>query len=178
MRPRDSQRSRMYKAEWATSLENLRTTMEPQAYIDAILLQSWFKQQFPHVRHRKPTIVLRGFRSTGGQQRGNWLEINKNYAHSPMVLLHELAHWIEYLRDRWVGARLVRPAAHGREFAADFLFLVRNVLGEKAAEELRDSFVEHRVMHKPKRQLSPEALAKARERGKALAALRQQRRLP
>jgi len=54
------------------------------------------------------------------------------------------------------------------------LKLVEHEIGKEQARELRESFVRHGVKYRAKKTLSPETLARLRERGRQL---QEQRRL-
>jgi putative metallohydrolase (TIGR04338 family) len=90
-----------------------------------------------------------------------------SWAYTQLVALHELAHIFESRQRR-------ERAAHGWEFAAIFLDLVRNVMGRTAHDALKAAFKEHKVRYKPKgkRTLTPEQREAARARMEKARAVR------
>lgn len=80
-------------------------------------------------------------------------------------------------KDKWTDLTMCRQIAyvllmrthgqaawHGREFCAIYLDVVRAMMGAAAYELLKGSFRKHKVRFTPKRVLSPEQRAAARER--------------
>lgn len=160
-RPRDSQRSKLYRAERAYFGDEMfgekMTLDECRKALDKILASAWVKRHYG-ARLGLGVDLLDGRGSRNGR------------AHSPMfcvprihlpkvcrtlpVLCHELAH-------------VVTPndkTAHGWQFALNYLRLVGHVLGQHRQLGLRESFRKHRVRYKRKRQLSPEQREALRQR--------------
>ena len=87
------------------------------------------------------TIPIENGRGGTGTSYGGLITLGAA-ARTPMVILHELAHEIVTRHAR-------RPvAAHGPEFAAVLLILVRHRLGAEQADLLRTAFKENRVHHR------------------------------
>lgn len=159
--PRDSQRSRLYRAEsnsqgrWGRRLE---TVEEMQAYVDALLADPWTKERWPTRRIR--VGPGRGYRRATAISGYNKIEMPR-WARCEHVVLHEVAH---LFTDRQYG---VHVASHGWQFAGILVQLVEHQLGEEAATALKASFAEHRVRWKKPRQrrsLTAEQKAAAIER--------------
>ena len=151
-RPRDSQRSKVYKAEQGHSLwfdEALFDSVgEVQEWVDSICRSRWFKNRFR--RHAiDPKSVMRygrsadgikvldgrGRRRANGSTRG-FIKL-PIWTRSDMHILHEIAHVVTS----------PRVAAHGREFCANYLALVRQFMGREEAIELKTCFKKHRVKY-------------------------------
>ena len=131
-RPRDTQRARLYRAEFELDPGRRLPTVEKlQAYVDALVAVDWFANRWPdrafEVRpgfgHRKATADVNGV-----------LQMPK-WARSEMVLLHEVAHCL----TPWTFA------AHGPEYAGVLLTLLRRGMGPSPAQALEDAFDRQRV---------------------------------
>lgn len=138
--PRDSQRSRVYRAETPLGGGRLPTLEDCAGFVDHVVGSLWWADRFPEhtlgdvPRLRpgngarqafyredpgRPTITLpRRYRTTG-------------------VVLHELAHWA------------LRAAAdlpnHGRTFTRVLLDATAEFGGATRAEQLSAGYAEHRV---------------------------------
>jgi putative metallohydrolase (TIGR04338 family) len=167
-RPRDSQKSKVYAAELRRG-DEFASVAEMQAYVDRLHASAWFKRRWPR---------LRGFvvHSGAGNRRAtcSWglcptLKMPK-WARVESVLLHEVAHACTFERY----AKTV--AAHGPEFVATYLELLRHQMGDEVWREQKAKFVERKVRHrlpsKTKRTLTPEQKAAAAERLVAARAAR------
>ena len=184
-RVRDSQRSKLYRAERTLEAAHapmiLRTKDEAYRFIDKILSSAWARRQWPQLerkrynlgvlRWKRPDIVMRRMAATAGQHSGNEIKLNPDYA-TPLVIVHELAHWIE----KWAARDYSKPSTpgHGREFAAIYLLLVRHVFGFEAHKQLRQAYVANGVRYRAKRKISAEAMERLRERGRQLQQQRQE----
>lgn len=127
-RPRDNQRSRLYKAEDHPSIpkgQAFKTVKEMQNYVDALLGSQWFK-----ARWGKHAIEVRDGR--GRQSACAWFNVVKMpcYFRNEKVLLHEVAHTLTPHRF----------AAHGPEFARTYLTLVQHCIGPATGAALKASF--------------------------------------
>lgn len=179
-RKRDSQRSKVYRAESKHSgrrdirFAGLRDVHE---WLNRITNERWFRNRWPgsaarilasgKPMHRWQIKDGRGTRHA----RGGYHYMNlPQWARCKLVILHEMAH----------GLCNTYVAAHGRLFCRTLLELVRYAMGRPAADELKRLFREHGVKwHKrqPGRKPSPAALAalrRYREAKKLAAAERDQ----
>lgn len=143
MKPRDSQRSKVYKAEW-DALHPI-SAMYPevadvQAFVDRIQRSRWFKKRWPRMLR---IIVLdgRGRRRGGGKYRGLGMGTIKlpRWTRSSYYILHELAH---VLTTRMYG---LRAADHGPEFCSIYMALIKRWMGPDAAALLRSAYKSSRV---------------------------------
>jgi putative metallohydrolase (TIGR04338 family) len=167
----DSQRSRVYQAERALDRpewnRRLGTVQEIQDYVDRIVRSRWFRGAFPDFPGRIIVKDGRGRRRAGGWRTwdGGCITLPV-WSRRASIVLHEVAHVVTPRRD----AQGRRTAAHGREFAAAFLALVRRWMGAEAAAALRAAFRLHGVRYRPRRAPDPAQRAALAAR---MAALRQ-----
>jgi putative metallohydrolase (TIGR04338 family) len=139
-RLRDSQRSRVYKAEATLHLaagRRFETLPLCQAYADHVLQQAHSAGILPFKR----ITVLAGW---GGRRAGARPALSEitlpRWSRSEAVILHELAHII--------NGRLMNGtpyAHHGEEYVARFVRLVHLMKGPDVARDLIRSFREHKV---------------------------------
>lgn len=178
---RDSQRQKVYDAEaWSAGREfgsGPEGLAEIEAYYRKLLSQKTLRRRFGEAMCSGQIAVIGGGSTRASYHRGRgepfaskrrrglsdhaimFAASNRN----ELVALHELAH------------HLTRNAAepHGWEFAAAYLWLVRNRLGAEEARKLREAFRRTGARYtapRAKRQLSPEQAEAARAR---LAEIRQ-----
>lgn len=154
-RERDSQRSKVYRAEGASKVKGkfLGTIPEIEAYLERVFSHEWFRRHFPHAR-RFTVKDGRGRRAAGGSGYGFRAVITMpKWSRFETIILHELAHGLTELE--WGRG----TAWHGWEFCETFLKLVYHYMGREAGDKLKASFKEHRVrFRKPRRgrKLTPE----------------------
>jgi len=127
-RARDSQRSRVYRAE-REAFDFDGPLMSLGECVDLIHLA--FARYFPG--SRVPLVADgRGRRRAGGSSSRISLP---RWSRLRWVVLHETAHAVIPPRAAW----------HGPEFAGCYLRLVRRFMGTEAAGRLRASYVAHRM---------------------------------
>jgi len=133
-RPRDSQRSKLYRAERTVGEgQHFPSVAHCQARVDQILASAWWQTRFPaldqvQVRDGRGRRHAGAFHNRGAISLPRWSRRER-------VILHELAH-------------LATPAsfaAHGPEYAAVYLELVGHFMGAAAARDLAEAFRTHRV---------------------------------
>ena len=163
-RPRDAQRSKVYRAEddWALRLDAARrgaslatvggsavllpaevrfgTLAAAASYAERVL-------SLPEVVVAFGAVAAPELRQRRGQRSAHWeqpgviaLPVARHgepWALRQTVLLHELAHHVGETTGRCVG--------HGPPFPAVLLLLVAAALGEEAAFTLRVAYGEHQV---------------------------------
>lgn len=138
MKPRDTQRSRVYDAECAAAA-NLgmysRTRTIPndqcQAWVDDLMMLAPIQRRWKRATIK--VVMKRGGSAYGGHGRVT-LPL---FARNEWVIMHEVAHCLNKY-----GA-----AAHGPEFAGILLYLVRVRLGTEAGKALLDSYRAHKVRY-------------------------------
>lgn len=139
VRPRDSQRKKVYRAEseWTRLLrlggqfEQLKMPDIPsiQVWVDNILRSYQWKTHFSKIGYYDEVKVKdgRGRRSACGRMYSISLPV---WARDRGVILHELAHSA-------MARKHPRAATHGPEFCKIFLMLVKRWLGDDAKRELK-----------------------------------------
>ena len=160
--PRDSQRSKVYAAEQATSMcragaePDLRSMKDLAEFVNGrIVGSSYWRRSHPKV---KAVIVAdgRGRSAAGGSYYRRRITMPL-WSRSRLIVCHELAHVVTDPEE----------PAHGWAFCAEYLRLVERFIGRAEAEELRASFKAHGVKYlapRAKRQISPEEYQVLRER--------------
>jgi putative metallohydrolase (TIGR04338 family) len=169
--PRDTQRSRLYKAE--TALINIAKPLyevrDVEKYVKRVLARQSILRRYPRTN---PNVRVKDGRGTRrALAYGSHTISLPLWARNEAVVLHELAHTIavrHYYREKIAG--------HGWQFAAILLDLVRAMMGKEAHDLLRASFKEHKVRYvapRQKRELTPEQREELRAR---LAAIRAEKK--
>lgn len=173
MIPRDSQRSKVYKAEqiaFKGSSIDVPEIKDIEEYIDHIRSLGRVRESFPELV-KFPVFVGdgRARRRPCANSSGIFMP---RHARQKWIVLHELSHTI--IRRRY---SVLRAAGHGWQFAEAYLLLVRHVMGVEAHDRLKAQFKEHRVRFrepKKRRELTEEQRQALRER---LYEARQKRRI-
>jgi len=144
-RQRDTQRSRLYKAEKVlTSFsERLETPEEIATFLTKVCNRAPIQRRYG-LHLRRSIEVHDGRRRRNACAWVNYIKMPK-WARTQYIVLHEAAHSINLRKH---GTLI---AAHGREYAAIYLDLVRFGLGTDAHAALKTSFAAHKVKFRPKR---------------------------
>lgn len=174
MSPRDSQRQRVYDAERiafddahgpiAITLGKTISVDECQKLVDVVCLSPYLREKYG-VTRATPVVVA----GHGNRDRGCY-KYRRNEIHLPewtrqrWYVLHEVAHYFV--------PRTADRAAHGQEWAACYVDLVRAYLGHGAENALIAAFRAKRVTWKPKRAytISDAERARRAERARSLRA--------
>jgi len=137
MRPRDSQRSKVYKAEkvlW-DSCKSFLTVGDMQQYINACLSTVLVRQKYTN----SYTIIVtdgRGRRHACCSGSNTFRKLKMPvWSRKEPILLHELAH---ALTDK-------KYSVHGAEFCNNYLFLVHVFMGLNCYNKLISSFKENSI---------------------------------
>jgi putative metallohydrolase (TIGR04338 family) len=144
-RTRDSQKSKLYKAEKVLEEISMRleTIPEIEVYLIKVLRSAPIQRRYGD--YLQGSIKIRDGRGARIARGCNdWIKLPK-WARTEYVVLHEIAHTITARRH----SALV--AAHGREYAAIYLDLVWFGMGVEAHDKLKASFKATRVKFRPKR---------------------------
>jgi putative metallohydrolase (TIGR04338 family) len=162
-RERDSQRSKLYTAEHTIprGLE-LREMDAIIGYLERVMAHQWYRRHYGAIdryelqdgRGRSSAAGGLAWRSTARMTFPTWSRCER-------ILLHELAHAITRKLHGF------ECAAHGWQFAAVFLDLVRHFMGAEVGEQLRLAFRENRVRYAAPRKgrpMTPEQRSQAVER--------------
>lgn len=139
--PRDSQRSKLYRAETPLPGRRFTTLEECAAYRDHVVGSLWWAMQYPDLdlEHAPRLRPGHGARSAFFRLEDDGeptITLPRRYR-TAGVILHELAHWA-------LHRRLDIPQ-HGPEFARVLLELTQQFGGDERAAKLRLSYAEHRV---------------------------------
>lgn len=128
--PRDFQRQRVYDSENVFWGGPVMTLSECQEYVDSITRSAWW-------RHRgglRRVYVIHGTKN--GRAWASYDKIKTSPdSRKKWAMLHELAH-------------ILTPsevAAHGPEYCANYVAIVRQFMSKSDGDKLRHSFREHRV---------------------------------
>jgi putative metallohydrolase (TIGR04338 family) len=164
---RDSQRKKLYRAEWKAffgtekyeedhtphSLD-FQTVSECQKYVDRVTASDTWKALDIWVEHVRVKDG-RGRRKAGADSEGDTILLPK-WSRVRWVILHELAHIAnDYLynfevEDNGDLSEIYEESApHGPQYAGVYAYLVRGLLGEETYRSLLQSFEEYRVKHVP-----------------------------
>jgi putative metallohydrolase (TIGR04338 family) len=148
-KPRDSQRSRVYTSDYALHeiTPRLETIAEINAFVAAVLNKAPIQRRYGD--HLKGTITVHDGRGRRAACGGRDYIKMPAWSRSQALVLHEVAHVIIQRRH---GDRV---AAHGREFCAVYLDLVRFGIGVEAHDALKGFFQANRVRFRPKRGAEP-----------------------
>jgi len=152
--PRDSQRSRVYKADHALDdLLPLPTLRDMEQFVKRVWTMKRVQEAFPVAtkpgrwKNDPPRVDDgRGRRRAGGSASGITMPV---WSRRAGIVLHELAHTVI---ARTHGSRV---AAHGWEFCDAYLKLVLYGLGREAHDKLKAAFKEHKVRYRPTRKRAP-----------------------
>lgn len=148
-KPRDTQKRRLYAAERSVQLGSpvVMTMEQARKHVDYITNSRWWKSRYPHV---KSVIVKAGNgnqkNATGTLAHGinketkEWEDVGEitlpEWARIEWVILHELAHTVTR----------VRPA-HGKDYAKNYLALVKRFLGNETHKKLRGAFKSYKIKY-------------------------------
>ena len=160
MRKRDSQRSKVYRAQWASQAykgaERFPTFAAAREWAITVCLAELPRRlgnASPHV----PEIV-QGRSNSAARAYGSWRISLPEWAWNKATILHEIAH-------------IAMPAErHGRLWAKRYAELVEKYMGKAAAAELKASFRAHGVKYSAPRNLTLEQRQALRERAKLMRA--------
>lgn len=110
-----------------------------QSYVNHVTTSAWFQRRWGQRKIRVGHKVY-------GNATWDGRDISlPPWARAEDTILHEIAHALTPSRSRATSAA---PAAHGPEFAAILLTLVRYQIGTEAARTLRESYSQHGVKYR------------------------------
>lgn len=147
-RARDNQRSKVYKSD--RSLDDISKPLpsveDIEAHVSEVFASEEVRKAFPSAKWRPPPEVMDGGgrKSAGANDR---VVIMPRWARREGLLLHELAHTVvyrEYGRHRDIEA-------HGWQFCAVYLQLVRFMMGREAQDILKMAMISNGVKFRPPR---------------------------
>ena len=167
-RPRDSQRSKVYRAENPVIdqyvIDKPMTLAQVRDYVKAIYQRERVRARFPRWRWGISVKVGSGRTRTSrawARTMSSEIVFAPGHLHLPMLVLHEVAHCLSPV-----------DARHGPVWVDNYLWLVRTVMGREAHDKLKAAFLAGGVKIKPKakRTLTDEQRQALRDR---MVALRQ-----
>lgn len=113
-----------------------------QNYFEEVTNSDWFKEEFGE---EKPFGKIK-FSLTDANYAGQYsygfkgaspvatFKINRGNARNETTIVHEIAHMATTLKE--TGSH----EAHGAEFARDYIFITRQVMGDQEADRLQSEF--------------------------------------
>ncbi len=141
-RPRDSQKSRVYRSEASVSVwgkEMIPDISDVQYYVNRVVQSAWWRSRFPEVTY----IDVHTSRACRGHAYARQRRITMPpFSRHPLYILHEVAH----IASDHDGEYKTR-ASHGPEYCRVYLDLVGQFIGEDVAEELRLSMDANKVKY-------------------------------
>lgn len=158
-RPRDSQRSKVYRAE-AEAMTETRVELEwaevealvARVYSSAYILGKYPRAGRGKVRAGGPPTVTKA-RGGGSYSPGRHEIRLGKWGRCEWVVLHEIAHALAYRSDR---------AWHGWEFTSTMLDLVETFMGEEDAARLKAAYRKHKARIAAPRKVALSAEERAR----------------
>lgn len=149
MSARDSQKTKVYHAEYVllkegmAGRERLATVEEMQAWVDKITASAWWRKRYPRVT--KITV-----QPGAGQRRALAFPYRRiismpKWSRTKGIILHEITHLV-------VPTHL---AAHGWEYCAEYLAIVKHFLGKADHDALKAAFDSERVRYRKPRKRAP-----------------------
>jgi predicted SprT family Zn-dependent metalloprotease len=147
---RDSQRSRVYKAEWCLNfleppMWKFKNIEEARARLDEVLRSATFRRRYPWIDRVELFLGRSCYQLFGTITLARW-------GLNDASLLHELAHAILWVRNRRSQPADYSP--HGWEFCTVLTDLVEHWMGAAAADKLREAFRAKKVRTRPRRTLN------------------------
>lgn len=149
MSVRDSQRSKLYRAERVIydRCKKFETLDEVERYIRSILGDAWLRKEFPSMMYCGTFDLKdgRGRRSACFMALNGWVEFSfPRWSRNEVVIIHEVAHWIMHQECK---LKNIRYASHGPEFASAMSRLIHRRMGDETFRELTNSFRDHGVRY-------------------------------
>lgn len=166
---RDSQRSRVYKAERRVHHlgKPLREVEDIQRFIKKQLARKAITSRYPDAT--RPIAVHHGGGRRNACAYGGWKISIPLWARNELIVIHEIAHIVT---NRHYGDKRSGVAGHGWQFCAVFLDLVRFIMGREAHDALKASFKAHKVRFTKPRTRAPLSTERKAELAMRLAAAR------
>ncbi len=144
-RPRDSQRSKMYRAERSTKKlphTHFKDLRQIRSYVKRIQKHKWFQERWNWARWIEVRKIRSDASAHGWFAGGGHLVIQipkAKWAMCEAVVLHEIAHGLAEIQWRKSPAHK-KTAWHGPEFAKIYADLVQHYIGVEAGRELKKQY--------------------------------------
>lgn len=152
---RDSQRSKVYKAEraafstLAVANERHESVQDIEKFLRHVYSLKRVQDSFPLARLGEWYVRVKDGRRCRSAYGSHSMINMPRWSRISWVILHELSHTITQREESR------RVAGHGWQFCENYLRLVLLVLGREAHDALKDSFKAHRVRFSKPRQRAP-----------------------
>lgn len=146
LKPRDSQRQRLYKAQALSGLHgggNEMSIKEAQKFVNKVLSHQgtrklYEKYMFTFDNYPAEIIVEAGSGNHATMRHRDWSLVRlirlNTHGRNKFIILHEIAHHLVWGRE-----------AHGPEFADTLISLTAKYIGKAESQKLKDAFAEKRV---------------------------------
>ena len=162
MAARDTQRSKVYAAEWAAFPMGSHADMaldDVRALVEKISSSKRVQERYPH--HCPGVRDGRARRRACYEPDINAIRLPRTMR-AKWIVLHEMAHCLVW----WGAEHGEEPAWHGWEFTECYLWLLRVYMGRHVEQQLLAEMKARRVRHRPKRtrEMTDEQREAARQR--------------
>jgi len=167
MSARDSQRQKLYDAEYNISIKlkiqkrnpSFNSIEEIQKFVTKLTSSKWFTKRWDLEANYISHVIVKPLTRKSSNMIA-YAHFNKIYftpeAMNTQIVLHELAHIITPCS--------FKIASHGRYFVKTYLELIKHILGPEAHKIFIQEFKRWRVKYSRKHQLSPEDRKARRKR--------------
>jgi hypothetical protein len=163
-RPRDSQRQKVYSAEWRVSwTERVPACLDQRSAQQlADRMYDWLIAEGYSVA--SPVIEMRRGSSAEAFSFG-LIALGSSGGNTGWIVAHEMAHLVSFTRSAFPGREWDQDGrSHGWEWASVYLRLVRRFFGVANHDALRDAFKAGKVKFRPKRRMTEAQRAAAADR--------------
>ena len=138
MSERDSQRSRVYKAEKEIPHGRVfNSVKEIQDFCDRMTSSKWWQATYPNILKINVGDGRRRS-SASGVRSGNTIKIAMpKFSRNELIVIHEVVHGLKKAGEAW----------HGKEYCGEYLKVVRHFMGVASSKALLDAFDRNGVIY-------------------------------
>lgn len=165
---RDTQRRAVYRCDAIVRGKRFESLDETKAFVKKVLDSKWVQRKWGISPKHYQRIKIKDGRGTSIARGGRNVLNLPVWSRTQGTVMHELSHMVTH----YAFGNAYDYAAHGREFCAVYLALVKHFMGKNYHDNLKEGFKANGVKFSKRKQLSAETLEKLRERGRMLAAAR------
>jgi hypothetical protein len=155
-RARDSQRQKVYSAEWGVSWSGDKAVErldQRDAQRLAVRMYDWLIAEGYDLY--RPDIEMRRGRSAEAFSSSGRIYLGDNGGNTGWIVAHEVAHLVRPSLSSFPGREWDQDGRpHGWEWASVYLRLVRRFFGVTNHDALRDAFKAGKVKFRPKRRMT------------------------
>jgi hypothetical protein len=155
-RARDSQRQKVYSAEWGVSWSGDKVVErlgQRDAQRLAVRMYDWLIAEGYDLY--RPDIEMRRGRSAEAFSSSGRIYLGDNGGNTAWIVAHEVAHLVRPSLSSFPGREWDQDGRpHGWEWASVYLRLVRRFFGVTNHDALRDAFKAGKVKFRPKRRMT------------------------